>query len=282
MHTLVFGVKGQLGRDLAKVFARESEVSGCDLPELDIADASQVNGIVADTRPDLVINAAAYTDVEGAEDERDAAFRVNELGARTVASAAAASDVPVVYYSTDFVFGGTKTTPYEPGDPIAPLGVYAESKAAGELATREANPAHFIVRTAWLYGPGGNNFVEKILRAAVSRRTLNVVKDEVGSPTQTLDLAEATAALCRTTAFGIYHAVNAGSCSRFEFALAILALARIDTPVEPCPASDYPSKAPRPAYSVLATEALEQVSGYRMRPWEEALEEYITRRRVEE
>lgn len=278
MRTLIFGAKGQLGRDLSAVFRDCSEVAGHDLPELDIADVAAVRAAVDAFTPGIVINAAAYTDVDGAEDALEVAFRVNETGARNVAEAAAQIGAPVVFYSTDYVFNGAKRTPYLPEDPPAPLGVYARSKAAGEAATRAANPKHFIIRTAWLYGPGGNNFVEKMLRAAAVRPELKVVAEEIGSPTHTLDLAEATLALVRTQAYGVYHAVNAGSCSRFEFAKRIVALAGLTTPVTPCTAAEFPTKAPRPVYSVLSSEKLERVSGYRLRPWEEALEHYIRRR----
>ncbi len=282
MLTLIFGARGQLGRDLMTLFAQGGEVAGYDLPEVDAADAAVVGGLVAQHRPTLVVNAAAYTDVEGAEEHRETAFRANETGARVVAAAAREAGVPVVYYSTDFVFCGdaTRRTPFEPEEPIHPKGVYAESKAAGEAATRAANPRHFILRTAWLYGPGGNNFVEKILRAAAVRPALTVVDDEIGSPTHTLDLTQATQALAQTTAFGTYHAVNAGMCNRFEFAKEILRLGGLDTPVSPCKAADYPSKAPRPAYSVLSCRSLEAACGYRMRPWTEALAHYFERREI--
>ncbi|MBN2310901.1 MAG: dTDP-4-dehydrorhamnose reductase [Candidatus Hydrogenedentes bacterium] len=278
MRTLIFGAKGQLGRDLVAEFEEAGPVTGVDLPEVDVAQMDQVRAAVAEWRPDLVLNAAAYTDVEGAEADPQGAFRTNEFGAACVARAAAEAGAPVVYYSTDFVFSGDHTTPYEPFDPVAPQGEYAASKAAGETATREAAPSHFIIRTAWLYGPGGNNFVEKILRAAAERPVLRVVEDEVGSPTHTLDLAQATRALCGTAAYGTFHAVNAGSCSRYEFAQAILALAGLETSVEPCRASAFPTKAPRPAYSVLATEALTEASGFAMRPWHDALRDYMARR----
>jgi dTDP-4-dehydrorhamnose reductase len=281
MRVLIFGAKGQLGRDLTGVFSTTGEVQGYDLPELDIADSEAVGRVVNDMVPDLVINAAAYTDVEGAEDNREAAFAANEAGARTVAQAAAGQGLPVVYYSTDYVFDGAKGSPYEPADRVAPLGVYAQSKEAGERATREVNPEHFIVRTAWLYGPGGNNFVEKILRAASAHSSLRVVEDEVGSPTHTLDLAEATCALVGTTAFGTYHAVNAGQCSRFEYARRILELAGVDTPIEPCDSSEFPTKAPRPENAILSNAALEAASGYVMRPWQDALAQYMQRRKTQ-
>lgn len=278
MRTLVFGAKGQLGTDLLEVFGEVGEVLGCDLPELDVADGAATREAVCAFAPELAINAAAFTDVEGAEDAQDAAFLANATGARNVAEAAEQQGVPVVYYSTDFVFDGTKRTPYEPEDAVAPLSVYGRSKLAGEAATRAVNPKCFIVRTAWLYGPSKNNFVEKILRAAATRPELRVVADEIGSPTYTRDLAEATRALCATNAFGIYHGVNRGACSRFEQAARALALAECATPITPCGSAEFPTKARRPAYSVLSSEKLERISGYRFRSWEAALEDYMRRR----
>lgn len=278
MRTLIFGAKGQLGRDLMTVFASAGEAEGHDLPEVDIADEMQIQPVVERFGPDLIINAAAYTNVDGAEDDLPQAFLANETGARNVADLAAYHRVPVVYYSTDFVFDGQSDRPYREDDPTAPLGVYGASKAAGEAATRNANPQHLILRTAWLYGPGGNNFVEKILRAARERPELQVVADEVGSPTHTIDLAEATLALIRKRKYGVYHAVNSGECSRYDFARAILSAAEIDTPVKPCGASAFPTKAERPPYSVLDTAKLSEAIGYTMRPWRKALLDYIDRR----
>jgi dTDP-4-dehydrorhamnose reductase len=278
MRVVIVGSRGQLGRDLVERFSAAGEAIGFDLPELDITNRAALHQVVADAKPDCVINAAAYTQVDQAEDDEDRAYAINEAGARNVANAAAILGVPIVYYSTDYVFDGKKGTPYVPGDPIWPGGVYAKSKAAGEAATRAANPRHFIVRTAWLYGPGGDNFVEKILHFAATKPELKVVNDETGSPTHTYDLAEATAALVKTTAFGVYHAVNAGMCTRYAFAQAILELARLDTPIRPCASGEFPTKAPRPAYSVLDTSALAEASGYRFRPWREALDHYLKRR----
>lgn len=279
MRTVVFGAKGQLGRELCERFRSEGPVVQADLPEVDIADYEAVAGVVQAARPDLVINAAAYTDVEAAEDDAAAAYRVNETGAAIIARAAAESHAPVVYYSTDFVFDGLKGAPYTPEDPTSPLCVYAQSKLAGEVATRAANRAHWIIRTAWLYGPGGNNFVEKILRAAQTRPSLTVVEDEVGSPTYTYDLAEATAVLAATEVGGTYHVVNSGACSRFELACKTLELSGIRVPVERCSASQFPMKARRPLYSVLANGHYEKQTGKSMRSWQDALARYIERRR---
>ncbi|MFP4172586.1 MAG: dTDP-4-dehydrorhamnose reductase [Candidatus Hydrogenedentota bacterium] len=278
MKTLVFGAKGQLGRDLAAVFGRDGECVGADLPEVDIAEPGAAAKIAREVQPAFVINAAAYTDVEGAEEDRNKAWRVNVEGARRVAEAALAVEAPVVYISTDFVFDGRKTVPYEPDDPPGPLSVYAESKAAGEQATLEANPRHFIVRTAWLFGPGGNNFAEKMLGLAETRSELRVVDDEIGCPTHSWDLAEALQALAAVERYGIYHAVNAGSCSRFEFAQAIFRNAGLEVKVHPCSADEYPTKAARPRYSVLNPVLLEEITGYRFRPWEDALRHYLQRR----
>lgn len=278
MRVLIFGSKGQLGRDLVLVFDAEHEVLALDIDEIDIADRGAVEETAAKFAPELVINAAAYTDVDQAEEDEEAAFRVNEIGTAIVAQSASKHGAPVVYYSTDYVFGGTKSTPYKPGDAVAPIGVYARSKEAGERATSAAQPEHYILRTAWLYGPGGNNFVEKILALAADRPELRVVEDEVGSPTHTLDLAEATCALVTTGAYGLYHAVNRGQCSRFDFAREILRLAGSETRVVPCASSEFPTKAERPLYSVLDVEKLEQISGYSLPSWQEALSRYMQRR----
>ncbi|HNR32378.1 MAG TPA: dTDP-4-dehydrorhamnose reductase [Candidatus Hydrogenedentes bacterium] len=278
MRTLVFGAKGQLGRDLLDVFDREGEVLGHDLPEVNIAYEPHVQAAVAAFGPDLIVNAAAYTDVDGAEDNLETAFLTNEVGARNLAEIAEYYHIPMVHISTDYVFDGSKKTPYEPEDSISPLGVYGKTKAAGEAAVRKANPRHFIVRTAWLYGPGGNNFVEKILRLAKKGGPLRVVCDEEGSPTHTLDLAEAVLALARTDAFGVYHAVNDGACSRFELAREILDRAGIGVRLEACVANDFPTKARRPAYSVLSNAKIERATGHTMRSWEAALADYMIRR----
>ncbi len=278
MRTLIFGAKGQLGRQLQKVFSTAGEVHVADLPEADIRDDQSIQPLFERVSPELVINAAAYTDVEGAEDNLKDAFLVNETGARNVAELAAHHRVPVIYFSTDFVFDGSKDTPYLPEDPVAPLSIYGRSKAAGEQATRRANSLHFILRTAWLYGPGGNNFVEKILRAAAERDHLQVVEDEIGSPTHALDLAEAAFYLSRTKKYGVYHAVNSGAVSRCDFARAIVNAAELNTRIEACDASVYPTKAPRPTYGVLDGAALERATGQKMRPWKEALIDYLQNR----
>ena len=277
MRTLIFGAKGQLGRELLARFEEAGPVLGADLPEVDITDAVAVAELCQSFGPNLVVNAAAFTDVDGAEDRPEAAFAVNEQGAAHVAAAAARRGAPVVYYSTDFVFDGRATTPYPPDAPIAPLSVYGKSKAAGEAATRAAQPHHCVIRTAWLYGLGGNNFVEKILRAA-ARPELRVVEDEIGSPTYVRDLVAATWALVHHRAEGVFHAVNAGACSRYAFACEILSLAGSSTRVHPCSAAEFESKAARPRYAVLDCAGLTAATGYVMRPWQDALAAYMQER----
>ena len=278
MRTLVFGAKGQLGRELVALLGRHGEVVGLDLPELSITRSVEVEDACDKHQPDLVINAAAYTDVEAAEADAAGAYEVNEGGARVVAQTAAQRGIPVVYYSTDFVFNGHQREPYVPEDAMDPISIYGASKAAGEIATRKAQPDSFIIRTAWLYGPGGDNFVEKILRAAATRPELRVIEDEIGSPTHTRSLAEATLALARGGQFGIYHCVNEGSCSRYEFACAIVRTAGLDTAIAPCSKDEYPMKAKRPACAILSNDKLRSVTGFSMPGWEADLAEYMKRR----
>lgn len=278
LKLLVIGL-GQLGNDLVRVLKTSHEVVGAGTSEVDVRDSDSVARLIDTQAPDLVINAAAYTDVEGAEGDRKCAFAVNETGARNVAAASAARSIPVVYYSTDFVFDGGKTTPYQPADTTGPLSVYGASKLAGELATVAANPAHYIIRTAWLYGPGGNNFVEKVIGWAQRNDSIRVVTDEIGSPTQTWDLAEVTGALIDGGEYGVYHAVNRGVCSRFELAEAIVSELGLSVTLNECLSSEFVTKAERPAYSVLDCSSLDRASGVQMREWKTALHHYLARRK---
>lgn len=278
MRTLVLGANGQLGQDLVRAFQAAGEARGFGRGEVDVCDEESLHRALGKFSPDLILNAAAYTNVDGAEEDLEQAFMTNEAGARHVAEVAAYRNIPVVYFSTDYVFGNAKVSPYEVDDPLSPLGVYGASKSAGETAVRKVCPQHFIVRTAWLYGPGGNNFVEKILRAAATRPTLNVVEDEVGSPTYTKDLAEATFYLVRTRHFGTYHIVNGGACSRFEQARAIARFSELPVEIVPCASASSPGKAARPRYSVLSNDAYEHATGHTMRPWKDALMDYLQHR----
>jgi dTDP-4-dehydrorhamnose reductase len=229
--------------------------------QLDVTDREAVRSAIGGD--DLVINCAAWTDVDGAEEHEDEAMRVNRDGARNVAEAAGA----VVYVSSDYVFDGAKREPYLESDAVNPLSAYGRTKLAGERATAEANPRHFIVRSSWLFGAGGRNFVETMLGLGSEAR---VVDDQVGSPTFTGHLADALVTLSRTEDFGIHHIAASGACSWFDFARAIFERAGSDTRVEPCTTAEFPRPAPRPAYSVLGSER-----GHALPSWEDGLDAYL-------
>ena len=257
MRTIVLGAGGMLGRDVV----RATDGEGLTHAELDVTDERAVADAVGPD--DLAINCAAWTDVDGAEEHPDEALRVNADGARNVAAAAGA----VAYVSSDYVFDGRKRSAYVESDPTGPLSSYGRSKLAGERATAAANPRHFIVRSAWLFGPGGGNFVHTMLRLGPEVR---VVDDQVGCPTFTGHLAEAIAALVKRDDFGVHHLAASGSCSWFEFAREIFMRAGRDVQVTPCSTEEFPRPAPRPAWSVLASER-----GHRLPHWREGLQAYL-------
>jgi dTDP-4-dehydrorhamnose reductase len=246
-----------LGQDVVRV----SGGLGLSRAELDVTDRAAVRAALS--ADDLVFNCAAWTDVDGAEEHEGEAARVNGEGARHVAEAAGI----VVYVSTDYVFDGGKREPYVESDRVGPLSAYGRSKLAGERATAEANPRHYVVRSSWLFGPGGRNFVETMLGIGPQVR---VVRDQVGCPTFTGHLAEALVRLAGTADYGLHHMAASGSCSWFEFAREIFARAGVDTQVEPCTTAEFPRPAPRPAYSVLASER-----GHRLPDWREGLDAYL-------
>lgn len=254
MRTVVVGAGGMLGQVV------EADVS-LTRAQLDVTDRDAVRAVL--DPDDLVINCAAWTDVDGAEEHEEEALRINGDGARNVAEAAGR----VVYVSTDYVFDGTKHEPYVESDPVNPLSAYGRTKLAGERATAEANPRHHIVRTSWLFGPGGPNFVETILRLARERDTLRVVDDQIGKPTYTAHLAPELLELAERDDFGIHHRAGGGQCSWFEFAREIVERSGLDCAVEPCTTEEFPRPAPRPANSVLA--------GGDLPAWREGLEAYL-------
>jgi dTDP-4-dehydrorhamnose reductase len=253
MRLMITGAAGMLGVDVASSSAHEVEA----LPraELDITDASAVGAAVARCRPDVVVNCAAWTDVDGAEGAEDAAMAVNGAGAGVVASAAAAAGAWTIHVSSDYVFDGSKSSPYVESDPVGPGSAYGRSKLAGELAVAQAAPeSHTIVRSAWLFGAGGPCFPKTILRLASERDELNVVDDQVGCPTYTGHLAQALVALAERPVLGVVHVAGGGECSWFSFASAIVEAAGIACSVRPCRSDEFPRPAARPAYSVLRSE----------------------------
>lgn len=269
-----------LGRDLCDILSGGHEVTGVDIEQGDITDAEVARRLMADARPQTVVHCAAYTDVDRSESEPDDAFRVNADGAGNVAAACRDAGCAIVYISTDYVFDGRAERPYKENDAPAPLGVYGASKLAGERLVREATPRHFVVRTSWLFGAGGRNFVDTIIGLAQDRETLEVVNDQVGSPTFTRHLSRGLARVIESDKFGTYHASNAGSCSWFDFAREILrAWGDSRTRVVPVDSARLGRPAKRPALSVLDTTLFRSTFGFPMPHWKDALAEYLELKR---
>jgi len=274
MRIFITGDKGQLGRALQAALAAET-VGGCDLPEVDITDRAAIRRAVADFAPNVVIHAAAWTDVDGCARDPQKAHRVNALGTRNVAQACARVGAAMVYISTNEVFDGTASEPYAEDADLNPINAYGRSKANGEWFARHVVQHYVIVRTAWLYAPGGRNFPHRIVQLADERGALQVVEDEVSNPTYAPDLAAALAALVRRGAWGIYHLVNEGYCSRYDFAREILRLSgRGHVPVEPIRLADFQRASTPPPFAPLANRAAAAL-GITLRPWQEALAEFV-------
>lgn len=269
---LVIGANGMLGHDLMKVL--EGDVRGLDLPDIDITSLESVRRILLTLKPRVVINAAAYTDVDGCETNIEQAMAVNGEGVGLLALTAREIGAKLVQISTDYVFNGAKGAPYVEADPVEPLSVYGESKLAGELNAAMA-PQHLIVRTQWLYGIHGKNFVETMLRLATEKSELSVVDDQIGSPTWTYDLALAIKALLDKDCSGIYHAANSCYCSWNEFAKAIFEEQGFTITVNSMTTAELNRPAGRPLYSPLDCGKLTADSGVQPRHWREALREYL-------
>lgn len=276
MKVVVTGGTGMLGTDVARAAAFVNhEVVAIGHDELDIADAEAVRARIARELPDAVVNCAAYTNVDGAEDDLRTAMDVNAHGARNVAEAAAIVEAPVVFVSTDYVFDGTKEGPYAESDPVHPLSVYGQSKLAGENETSRSGERHFIVRTSWLFGTAGRNFVETMLGLAADHGEVVVVRDQVGCPTYTGHLADAIVRLLDTRAYGIHHISGDGSCSWYDFAREIFSQAGTDCRVMSCTTDETGRRAPRPRNSVLESEREDTLL---LPEWQEGLRSYLAER----
>ncbi|GAC1316067.1 MAG: dTDP-4-dehydrorhamnose reductase [Thermoleophilaceae bacterium] len=277
IRIVVTGAGGMLGSDVVRAGERAGhDILALTRAQLDIRDPDAVNTAVADARPAVIVNCAAYTDVDGAEADRDGTLAVNAEGARNVARAAADAGASVVYPSTDYVFPGDQAArPYVESDPTGPRSVYGESKLAGELATADATPRHLLVRTSWLFGHAGRNFVETMLRLADKRDELTVVVDQKGCPTYTAHLAAAMIALIEAGSAGIRHLSGAGSASWYQFAVEIIRRSGASCAVRPCTTAEFPRPAPRPAYSVLASELPDTPQ---LPDWRVGLDEYLSAR----
>jgi dTDP-4-dehydrorhamnose reductase len=277
MKVVVTGAKGQLGQDVMKQLqAQNHEALGTDRDDLDITNEADVLKFISEVKPDVILHCAAYTNVDAAEADRDTAYQVNAVGTENMAKAAKAVDAKILYISTDYVFDGTATEPYEVEQPTKPLGVYGETKFAGEELLKKHVEKYFIVRTAWVFGIGGNNFVKTMIRLGEERSEVGVVHDQVGSPTYTVDLASFMLELMKTDKFGTYHATNGGVCSWYEFAVEIFKQAGMSqVKVSPLTTDQFPRPAKRPAYSVLSKRKMEEAGFTPLRDWNEALAAYL-------
>jgi dTDP-4-dehydrorhamnose reductase len=276
MKVLVTGAAGMLGQDVVRAanFVNH-EVVGYARADLDITNPSAVRRVMEAERPDAVINCAAWTDVDGAEDSEQEATEANGVGAGIVAAEADGVDALVVHVSSDYVFDGASRRPYVESDPTSPISAYGRSKLAGEVEVASAAPRHYIVRSSWLFGVGGGNFVETMLRLAGDMSLLTVVRDQVGSPTYTGHLADALVRLLDGEAFGIHHIAASDQCSWYDVAVAIFREAGVDVRVLSITSDEYPQKAQRPAYSVLGTERDYPIV---LPDWQEGLASYLLER----
>ena len=277
MKVMILGATGLLGKALVREWQGD-EMLAFGSQDVDICNASQVAAAVDRVRPEWIVLAAAYTDVDGCESNMERALSVNRDGALTVAKAAKQAGAKLLFLSSDYVFDGTKTSPYEIGDARNPKSVYGRSKAEAEVRLLETLADCCIVRTSWLFGAGGKCFPDTILRLAASRPTLDVVNDQRGCPTYTIDLARAIIELCRKGASGIVHVTNAGECSWFEFAQEIVKGAGLPAGVRPVSSQQMARPAPRPAYSVLSAASLHSY-GIKTPDWRDALRRYLEERR---
>jgi len=273
MKVFIAGAKGQLGHALQKTL-RDHEIIACDQDELDITQLEATRKVLEQVRPQVVINAAGYTNVDQAESEPEMAYRINALGPRNLALATASQKIPLLQISTDYIFDGKTLRPYHEFDRPNPLSVYGGSKLAGEETVRALNPRHFIVRTAWLYHTVGKSF-PKTICALADQSEIHVVNDQYGSPTYAPHLAKALGRLMETEAYGTYHVAGSGGTSWFEFARTLYTLCGIPTKIKPVSTAEFPRPAPRPAHAVLTTV---QDPPMLLPPWEQGLQEFVRER----
>ncbi|MDR3552933.1 MAG: dTDP-4-dehydrorhamnose reductase, partial [Clostridia bacterium] len=267
---------GQLGVDVTRYFAKSFEVIAYRDVELDITDEKKISAAFEKDRPDVVVNCAAITNVDGCEADPELAFAVNAKGAGVVARAAQSVGATLVHISTDYVFDGTASKPYTEADPVCPKSVYGRSKLEGELEVLKACEKFYILRTAWLYGHAGNNFVKTMLKIGAEKGEVGVVTDQVGNPTSSMELVRIIEAVLKSGRFGIYHATCEGVCSWNAFAREIFRLAKMEVSVRDITSEQLMRPASRPAYSVLSKEKLLENCGYRPAQWQAAIAEYFT------
>lgn len=275
MKIMIIGSEGMLGHDLVEILSAENEVCTTTIDTLDITDIEKTIKTVKENNPDVLVHAAAFTDVDGSESNPDLAYKVNALGTRNVAVACKEANCTMVYICTDYVFDGTNTSPYYEYDQTKPLGVYGKTKHAGEVYIRDILNKFYIVRTSWLYGYNGPNFVTTMLNLAKTNDNISVVNDQIGSPTYTKDLANAIEILIKRPSYGIYHITNSEHCSWYDFAKEIFRLAGVDVDLKPVSTAEYPRPAPRPKFSVLENYNWKMEEYPEIRSYKEALTEYM-------
>jgi dTDP-4-dehydrorhamnose reductase len=275
MKIMIIGSEGMLGHDLVDILSVDNEVITTTIDTLDITDIEKTIETVKKNNPDVLIHAAAFTDVDGSESNPDLAFKVNALGTRNVAVACNEINCAMVYICTDYVFDGTNNTSYHEYDQTKPLGVYGKTKHTGEVYIRDILNKFYIVRTAWLYGYHGPNFVTTMLNLAKTTKNISVVNDQIGSPTYTVDLANAIALLIKRPSYGIYHVTNSESCSWYDFAKEIFNQTNIEVELKPVTTKEFPRPAPRPKFSVLENYNWKMEGYPKLRSYKEALTDYL-------
>ena len=275
MKILITGAYGMLGSDLREVL-KNHELIVTGSKDLDITNEENVIDFIDENSPEVVINAAAYTAVDDCETNYDEAYAVNAIGPKNLAVACKKQDIPLVHISTDYVFDGSKRTPLLENDALGPQSAYGKTKLEGEKFIQEYTDKYFILRTAWLYGIHGNNFVQTMLSLAENHDEITVVDDQIGSPTYSLDLAVSIANLLNSDKYGIYHLTNEGECSWYEFSKRIFELSDVDVKVLPVTTEEFPRPAPRPHYSVLSNQKWIKAGFPPMRKYEEALSDYLS------
>ncbi len=276
MKILVTGVKGQLGYDVVREGeSRGLEMFGTDVDNMDITDAGQVKQVIEAYKPDAVIHCAAYTAVDAAEDNQELCRKINVDGTRNIAEVCKSMDIPMMYFSTDYIFNGQGENFWKEDDEKQPLNVYGQTKYEGELAVQELIQKYFILRISWVFGVNGNNFIKTMLRLGKERGAVGVVSDQIGSPTYTYDLAKLVVDMIQTDKYGAYHVTNDGICSWYEFACEIFKQAGLDVKVTPLTTAEYPAKAARPFNSRMSKDKLIN-AGFDMLPgWQDALDRYL-------
>ena len=277
MRVLVTGVKGQLGYDVVnELEKRGHEAVGVDIQEMDITDPAQTEKVITEAGVEAVIHCAAYTAVDAAEDNAELCRRVNAYGTENVARVCGKLDLKMLYLSTDYVFDGEGTRPWEPDDERHPLNVYGQTKYEGELAVRKYVPdKHFILRIQWVYGINGKNFIKTMLKLSETHKELTVVDDQIGSPTYTPDIARLCVDMIQTDKYGTYHVANKGYCSWYDFAVEIFRLTGRDVTVRPVSSEEYGAKAKRPYNSRMDISKVEAMGFKGLPPYEDALRRFL-------